>query len=156
MTLQSGLKFNLNLGKVTTVKEAEQVRERLMNAISRKKNIDMMKLQKAIQPMSVQNQTMILQKFTTQNIPINKMLKRVAELKEKRADEKYKAERASLYTFLDKELNMNVEDRKSILKDFDEVKTLTGIENKARKLKDQRVREKIAANRNKIEKILNP
>jgi len=156
MTLQSGLKFNLNLGKVTTVKEAEQVRERLMNAISRKKNIDMMKLQKAIQPMSVQNQTMILQKFTTQNIPINKMLKRVAELKEKRADEKYKAERASLYTFLDKELNMNVEDRKSILKDFDEVKTLTGIENKARKLKDQRVREKIAANRNKIEKILQP
>lgn len=156
MTLQSGLKFNLNLGKVTTVKEAEQVRERLMNAISRKKNIDMMKLQKAIQPMSVQNQTMILQKFTTQNIPINKMLKRVAELKEKRADEKYKAERASLYTFLDKELNMNVEDRKSILKDFDEVKTLTGIENKARKLKDQRVREKIAANRSKIEKILQP
>ena len=156
MTLQSGLKFNLNLGKVTTVKEAEQVRERLMNAISRKKNIDMMKLQKAIQPMSVQNQTMILQKFTTQNIPINKMLKRVAELKEKRADEKYKTERASLYTFLDKELNMNVEDRKSILKDFDEVKTLTGIENKARKLKDQRVREKIAANRNKIEKILQP
>src|SRR5210317_204990 len=156
MTLQSGLKFNLNLGKVTTVKEAEQVRERLMNAISRKKNIDMMKLQKAIQPMSVQNQTMILQKFTTQNIPINKMLKRVAELKEKRADEKYKAERASLYTFLDKELNMNVEERKSILKDFDEVKTLTGIENKARKLKDQRVREKIAANRNKIEKILQP
>ena len=156
MTLQSGLKFNLNLGKVTTVKEAEQVRERLMNAIGRKKNIDMMKLQKAIQPMSVQNQTMILQKFTTQNIPINKMLKRVAELKEKRADEKYKAERASLYTFLDKELNMNVEDRKSILKDFDEVKTLTGIENKARKLKDQRVREKIAANRNKIEKILQP
>jgi hypothetical protein len=156
MTLQSGLKFNLNLGKVTTVKEAEQVRERLVNAISRKKNIDMMKLQKAIQPMSVQNQTMILQKFTTQNIPINKMLKRVAELKEKRADEKYKAERASLYTFLDKELNMNVEDRKSILKDFDEVKTLTGIENKARKLKDQRVREKIAANRSKIEKILQP
>ena len=156
MTLQSGLKFNLNLGKVTTVKEAEQVRERLVNAIGRKKNIDMMKLQKAIQPMSVQNQTMILQKFTTQNIPINKMLKRVAELKEKRADEKYKAERASLYTFLDKELNMNVEDRKSILKDFDEVKTLTGIENKARKLKDQRVREKIAANRNKIEKILQP
>ena len=156
MTLQSGLKFNLNLGKVTTVKEAEQVRERLMNAISRKKNIDMMKLQKAIQPMSVQNQTMILQKFTTQNIPINKMLKRVAELKEKRADEKYKMERASLYTFLDKELNMNVEDRKSILKDFDEVKTLTGIENKARKLKDQRVREKIAANRSKIEKILQP
>ena len=108
------VKFNLNLGG-TTVKEAEQVRERLMNAIGRKKNIDMMKLQKAIQPMSVQNQTMILQKFTTQNIPINKMLKRVAELKEKRADEKYKAERASLYTFLDKELNMNVEDRKSIL-----------------------------------------
>lgn len=156
MTLQSGLRFNLNLGKVTTVKEAEQVRERLMNAISRKKNIDMMKLQKAIQPMSVQNQTMILQKFATQNIPINKMLKRVAELKEKRADEKYKMERASLYTFLDKELNMNVEDRKSILKDFDEVKTLTGIENKARKLKDQRVREKIAANRSKIEKILQP
>jgi hypothetical protein len=156
MTLQSGLKFNLNLGKVTTVKEAEQVRERLMNAIGRKKNIDMMKLQKAIQPMSVQNQTMILQKFTTQNIPINKMLKRVAELKEKRADEKYKMERASLYTFLDKELNMNVEDRKSILKDFDEVKTLTGIENKARKLKDQRVREKIATNRSKIEKILQP
>ena len=156
MTLQSGLKFNLNLGKVTTVKEAEQVRERLMNAIGRKKNIDMMKLQRAIQPMSVQNQTMILQKFTTQNIPINKMLKRVAELKEKRADEKYKTERASLYMFLDKELNMNVEDRKSILKDFDEVKTLTGIENKARKLKDQRVREKIATNRNKIEKILQP
>ena len=49
MTLQSGLKFNLNLGKVTTVKEAEQVRERLMNAIGRKKNIDMMKL-KIIQP----------------------------------------------------------------------------------------------------------
>src|SRR5210317_979012 len=121
-----------------------------------RREISNMTLQKAIQPMSVQNQTMILQKFTTQNIPINKMLKRVAELKEKRADEKYKAERASLYTFLDKELNMNVEDRKSILKDFDEVKTLTGIENKARKLKDQRVREKIAANRNKIEKILQP
>ena len=156
MTLQSGLKFNLNLGKITTVKQAEQVRERLLSAIGRKKNIDMMKLQEAIRPMSAENQNMILQKFTTQSIPINKMLKRVSELKEKRADEKYKTERAGLYTFLDKELNMNVDDRKSILKDFDEVKSLNGIENKARQLKNKRVREKIASNRGKIEKILQP
>lgn len=156
ITLKSQLKFNLNLGKITTVNQAEQVRNRLFDAITRKKNMDMTKLQEAIKPMTTENQNMILQKFTSQNIPINKMLKRVAKLKEKRADEKYKAERASLYTFLDKELNMNVEDRKSILKDFDEVKTLNVMKTKATQLKNKRIREKIASDRNKIEKILQP
>jgi hypothetical protein len=156
ITLKSRLEFNLNLGKITTVNQAEQVRNRLVNAITRKKSMDMMKLQEAIKPMTAENQNMILQKFTSQNIPINKMLKRVTELKNKRADEKYKAERASLYTFLDKELNMNVEDRKSILKDFDEVKTLSVMKTKATQLKDKRIRDKIATDRNKIQKILQP
>ena len=156
ITLKSQLEFNLNLGKITTVNQAEQVRNRLVNAITRKKTMDMMKLQEAIKPMTAENQNMILQKFTSQNIPINKMLKRVTELKNKRADEKYKAERASLYTFLDKELNMNVEDRKSILKDFDEVKTLNAMKTKATQLKNRRIRDKIATDRNKIEKILQP
>jgi len=156
ITLKSQLEFNLNLGKITTVNQAEQVRNRLVNAITRKKTMDMMKLQEAIKPMTAENQNMILQKFTSQNIPINKMLKRVTELKNKRADEKYKAERASLYIFLDKELNMNVEDRKSILKDFDEVKTLNAMKTKATQLKDKRIRNKIATDRNKIQKILQP
>ena len=156
ITLKSQLKFNLNLGKITTVNQAEQVRNRLVDAITRKKNMDMMKLQEAIKPMNTENQNMILQKFTSQNIPINKMLKRVTELKNKRVDEKYKAERASLYIFLDKELNMNVEDRKSILKDFDEVKTLNVMKTKATQLKNKRIRDKIASDRNKIEKILQP
>ena len=156
ITLKSRLKFNLNLGKITTVNQAERVRNRLVDAITRKKNMDMMKLQEAIKPMTTENQNMILQKFTTQNIPINKMLKRVTELKNKRVDEKYKAERASLYIFLDKELNMNVEDRKSILKDFDEVKTLNVMKTKATQLKNKRIRDKIASDRNKIEKILQP
>lgn len=156
ITLKSRLEFNLNLGKITTVNQAERVRNRLVNAITRKKSVDMMKLQEAIKPMTAENQNMILQKFTSQNIPINKMLKRVTELKNKRADEKYKAERASLYTFLDKELNMNVEDRKSILKDFDEVKTLSVMKTKATQLKDKRIRDKIATDRNKIQKILQP
>lgn len=156
ITLKSQLEFNLNLGKITTVNQAEQVRNRLVDAITRKKSMDMMKLQEAIKPMTAENQNMILQKFTSQNIPINKMLKRVTELKNKRADEKYKAERASLYIFLDKELNMNVEDRKSILKDFDEVKTLSVMKNKATQLKYKRIRDKIATDRNKIQKILQP
>ena len=156
ITLKSQLEFNLNLGKITTVNQAERVRNRLVDAITRKKSMDMMKLQEAIKPMTAENQNMILQKFTSQNIPINKMLKRVTELKNKRADEKYKAERASLYIFLDKELNMNVEDRKSILKDFDEVKTLSVMKNKATQLKDKRIRDKIATDRNKIQKILQP
>ena len=156
ITLKSQLEFNLNLGKITTVNQAERVRNRLVDAITRKKSMDMMKLQEAIKPMTTENQNMILQKFTSQNIPINKMLKRVTELKNKRADEKYKAERASLYIFLDKELNMNVEDRKSILKDFDEVKTLSVMKNKATQLKDKRIRDKIATDRNKIQKILQP
>jgi hypothetical protein len=156
ITLKSQLKFNLNLGKITTINQAEQVRNRLVDAIIRKKNMDMMKLQEAIKPMTTENQNMILQKFTSQNIPINKMLKRVTELKNKRVDEKYKTERASLYTFLDKELNMNVEDRKSILKDFDEVKTLNVIKTKATQLKNKRIKDKIASDRNKIEKILQP
>ena len=156
ITLKSQLEFNLNLGKITTVNQAERVRNRLVDAITRKKSMDMMKLQEAIKPMTTENQNMILQKFTSQNMPINKMLKRVTELKNKRADEKYKAERASLYIFLDKELNMNVEDRKSILKDFDEVKTLSVMKNKATQLKDKRIRDKIATDRNKIQKILQP
>ena len=156
ITLKSQLEFNLNLGKITTVNQAERVRNRLVDAITRKKSMDMMKLQEAIKPMTTENQNMILQKFTSQNIPINKMLKRVTELKNKRADEKYKAERASLYIFLDKELNMNVEDRKSILKEFDEVKTLSVMKTKATQLKDKRIRDKIATDRNKIQKILQP
>ena len=156
ITLKSQLEFNLNLGKITTVNQAERVRNRLVDAITRKKSMDMMKLQEAIKPMTAENQNMILQKFTSQNIPINKMLKRVTELKNKRADEKYKAERASLYIFLDKELNMNVEDRKSILKEFDEVKTLSVMKTKATQLKDKRIRDKIATDRNKIQKILQP
>jgi hypothetical protein len=156
ITLKSQLKFNLNLGKITTVNQAEQIRNRLVDAITRKKSMDMIKLQEAIKPMTTENQNMILQKFMSQNIPINKMLKRVTELKNKRVDEKYKTERASLYTFLDKELNMNVEDRKSILKDFDEVKTLNIMKTKATQLKDKRIKDKIASDRNKIEKILQP
>ena len=154
MSLNSGLKFQLNLGQINTIKEAEEVRAKLMEAINRKRNLEFAKLQEVVKNMTPENQNMVLQKFTTQNIPLDKMLIQVAELKQQRADEKYRAERTKLYNYLNTNLNMNVEDRKTIMNEFNAAKNLTTMLNKAKKLKNTRVAEKIAENRAKVEKIM--
>ena len=54
------------------------------------------------------------------------------------------------------QLNMSVEDRKTIMKEFNNTGTLANMISKATKLKNTRVAEKIASNRSKIEKIIEP
>src|SRR6056300_313412 len=156
MVLQSGVKANINVGSINSLQKAEETRAKLMTEIERKKTRDYSIIQNAVRNMTQENQATLLQKFTTQNVPVDKMLKRVAELKQQRAIEAYKNRRSQLYNYMNTQLNMNVEDRKMIMKEFNNTGTLANMINKATKLKNTRVAEKIASNRSKIEKIIEP
>ena len=156
MVLQSGIKANLNTSQINSLQKGEEVRAKLMNAIERKKNQEYATVQNAAKNMTPENQETLLQTYTTQNVPINKMLKRVAELKQQRAIEAYKNRRSQLYNYMNTQLNMNVADRKTIMNEFNNTGTLANMINKATTLKNTRVAEKIASNRTKIEKIIEP
>ena len=156
MVLQSGVKANINTGQINSLQKGEEVRAKLMNAIERKKNQEFTSVQNAVKNMTQENQTSLLQEFTTQNVPINKMLKKVAELKQQRSIEAYKNKRRKLYDYMKTQLNMNVEDKKTIMNEFNNTGTLANMLNKARILKNTRVAEKIAGDRLKIEKIIEP
>src|SRR6056300_474704 len=156
MVLQSGVKTNINVGSINSLKKAEETRAKLITEIERKKTRDYSTIQNAVRNMTQENQATLLQKFTTQNVPVDKMLKRVAELKQQRAIEAYKNRRSQLYNYMNTQLNMNVEDRKTIMKEFNNTGTLANMINKATKLTNTRVAEKIASNRSKIEKIIEP
>src|SRR5210317_79824 len=156
MVLQSGVKANINVGSINSLKKAEETRAKLMTAIEQKKTREYSTIQNAVRNMTQENQTTLLQNFTTQNVPVDKMLKRVAELKQQRAIEAYKNRRSQLYNYMNTQLNMNVEDRKTIMNEFNNTGTLANMINKATKLKNTRVAEKIASNRSKIEKIIEP
>ena len=156
MVLQSGVKANINTGQINSLQKGEEVRAKLMNAIERKRNQEFASLQNAVKNMTQENKTILLQEFTTQNIPINKMLKKVAELKQQRSIEAYKNKRRQLYDYMKTQLNMNVNDKKTIMNEFNNTGTLANMLNKARVLKNTRVAEKIAGDRLKIEKIIEP
>jgi hypothetical protein len=156
MVLQSGVKANINVGSINSLQKAEETRAKLMSAIEQKKTREYTTVQNAVRNMTQENQATLLQNFTTQNIPVDKMLKRVAELKQQRAIEAYKNRRSQLYNYMNTQLNMNVEDRKTIMNEFNNTGTLANMINKATKLKNTRVAEKIASNRSKIEKIIEP
>lgn len=156
MVLQSGVKANINVGNINSLQKAEETRAKLMSAIEQKKTREYTTVQNAVRNMTQENQATLLQNFTTQNVPVDKMLKRVAELKQQRAIEAYKNRRSQLYNYMNTQLNMNVEDRKTIMNEFNNTGTLANMINKATKLKNTRVAEKIASNRSKIEKIIEP
>jgi hypothetical protein len=156
MVLQSGVKTNINVGSINSLKKAEETRAKLMSAIEQKKTREYTTVQNAVRNMTQENQATLLQNFTTQNVPVDKMLKRIAELKQQRAIEAYKNRRSQLYNYMNTQLNMNVEDRKTIMNEFNNTGTLANMINKATKLKNTRVAEKIASNRSKIEKIIEP
>ena len=156
MVLQSGVKANINVGSINSLQKAEETRAKLMSAIEQKKTREYTTVQNAVRNMTQENQATLLQNFTTQNVPVDKMLKRVAELKQQRAIEAYKNRRSQLYNYMNTQLNMNVEDRKTIMNEFNNTGTLANMINKATKLKNTRVAEKIASNRSKIEKIIEP
>lgn len=156
MALQSGLKFKLNLANINTVGEAEEIRAKILQSLNQKKTTEYVQLQQAIRNMSEQDQNLLLQKFASQNISLKNVLKNVSELRKKRADEKHTAERKTLYDFINNELNLNVKDRQTILKNFNNTKNLAAVQEKARQLKQTRVTEKIANNRLKVEKLIEP
>lgn len=156
MVLQSGVKANINVGSINSLQKAEETRAKLMSAIEQKKTREYTTVQNAVRNMTQENQATLLQNFTTQNVPVDKMLKKVAELKQQRAIEAYKNRRSQLYNYMNTQLNMNVEDRKTIMNEFNNTGTLANMINKATKLKNTRVAEKIASNRSKIEKIIEP
>lgn len=156
MVLQSGVKANINTGQINSLQKGEEVRAKLMNAIERKRNQEFASLQNAVKNMTQENKTTLLQEFITQNIPIDKMLKKVTELKQTRAIEAYKNKRRQLYDYMKTQLNMNVNDKKTIMNEFNNTGTLANMLNKARVLKNTRVAEKIAGDRLKIEKIIEP
>ena len=156
MVLQSGVKSNINTGQINSLQKAEEVRARLMNAIERKKTQEYTTFQNAVRNMTPENQETLLQTYTTQNVPLNKMLKRVAELKQQRAIEVYKNRRSQLYNYMNTQLNMNVEDRKIIMNEFNNTGTLENMIKKATNLKNNRITEKIVADRLKVQKIIEP
>ena len=119
MVLQSGVKANINTGQINSLQKGEEVRAKLMNTIERKKNKEFASVQNAIKNMTQENQTSLLQEFTTQNVPINKMLKKIAEIKDKRSIERKRAnERLELLKHL-KSLSLSEINVNSILRVFD-------------------------------------
>ena len=112
MVLQSGVKANVNTGQINSLQKGEEVRAKLMNAIERKRNQEFASVQNAVRNMTQENQTTLIQEFTTQNVPINKMLKKIAEIKDKRSIERKRAnERLELLKHLKSlslsEINVN-------------------------------------------------
>ena len=152
MTLQAGIKVDINLDKVATLEDAEQARIKLLKALNNKKGGEYAKLKEVVKNMAPQNQNTLLKNF----VSINVSLKNVADLKKKRADEKAAAERVKLYELMNTELNMNVEDRKKVLNVFNAKPNLNTATQMARNLKQKRVAEKIANNRLKVEKVIEP
>ena len=100
MILQSGVKANINVGSINSLRKAEETRAKLMTAIEQKKTRDYSTIQNAVRNMTQENQATLLQKFTTQNVPVDKMRKRVAELKQQRAIEAYKNSRSLLFNYM--------------------------------------------------------
>ena len=156
MTLQSGIKFEMDLSKIVTPEDANQARMRLLGALENKKGVEYTKLRESIKNMFPQNQDTLLQKFATQNMSLKSVLKNASELRKKRAEEKLADERRMLYEFINTELDLGVNDRKSILKNFDKTKNLSAVQVKATNLKKKRITEKIAENRLKVEKLIDP
>ena len=156
MALQSGIKFEMNLSKIVTAQDANQARIRLLGALENKKGVEYTKLRETIKNMFPQNQNSLLQKFASQNVSLKNVLKNASELRKKRTEEKQADERRMLYEFINTELNLNVNDRKSILKNFDNTKNLSTVQVKATNLKKKRITEKIAENRLKVEKLIDP
>ena len=119
MVLQSGVKANVNTGQINSLQKGEEVRAKLMNAIERKRNQEFASVQNAVRNMTQENQTTLIQEFTTQNVPINKMLKKIAEIKDKRSIERKRAnERLELLKHL-KSLSLSEINVNSILRVFD-------------------------------------
>lgn len=156
MALQSGIKFEMDLSKVVTPENANKARMRLLRALENKKGVEYTKLRESIKNMLPQNQDTLLQKFATQNVSLKNVLKNASKLRKKRTEEKLADERRMLYEFINTELDLNVGDRKSILKNFDKTKNLPAIRMKATNLKKKRITEKIAENRLKVEKLIDP
>jgi hypothetical protein len=119
MVLQSGVKANVNTGQINSLQKGEEVRAKLMNAIERKRNQEFASVQNAVRNMTQENQTTLIQEFTTQNVPINKMLKKIAEIKDKRSIERKRAnERLELLKHL-KSLSLSEINVNNILRVFD-------------------------------------
>ena len=119
MVLQSGVKANVNTGQINSLQKGEEVRAKLMNAIEQKRNQEFASVQNAVRNMTQENQTTLIQEFTTQNVPINKMLKKIAEIKDKRSIERKRAnERLELLKHL-KSLSLSEINVNSILRVFD-------------------------------------
>ena len=119
MVLQSGVKANVNTGQINSLQKGEEVRAKLMNAIERKRNQEFASVQNAVRNMTQENQTTLIQEFTTQNVPINKMLKKIVEIKDKRSIERKRAnERLELLKHL-KSLSLSEINVNSILRVFD-------------------------------------
>jgi hypothetical protein len=156
MALQSGIKFEMDLSKIVTPQDANQARMRLLGALKNKKGVEYTKLRESIKNMFPQNQNSLLQKFASQNVSLKNVLKNASELRKKRTEEQQADERRMLYEFINTELDLNVNDRKSILKNFDKTKNLSTMQVKATNLKKKRIAEKIAENRLKVEKLIDP
>lgn len=156
MALKSGIKFEMDLSKIVTPQDANQARMRLLSALKNKKGMEYTKLRESIKNMFPQNQNTLFQKFASQNASLKNVLKNASELRKKRAEEKMANERRMLYQFVNTELNLNVNDRESILKNFDKTKNISTARVKATNLKKKRITEKIAENRLKIEKLIDP
>jgi len=156
MALQSGIKFEMDLSKIVTPQDANQARMRLLGALENKKGVEYTKLRESIKNMFPQNQDTLLQKFATQNVSLKNVLKNASELRKKRAEEKLADERRMLYEFINTELDLSVGDRKSVLKNFDKTKNFVTMRAKAMNLKKKRIAEKIAENRLKVEKLIDP
>ena len=156
MALKSGIKFEIDLSKIVTPQDANQARMRLLGALENKKGVEYTKLRESIKNMFPQNQNALLQKFASQNVSLKNVLKNASELRKMRVEEKLANERRMLYEFINTELDLDVNDRKSILKNFDKTKNLSALRVRATKLKKKRIAEKIAENRLKVEKLIDP
>jgi hypothetical protein len=120
-----------------------------------KRGVEREKLVNAVKNLSNADQKNLLNKFNTRNVTLNSMLNEAKDLKTKRATEKRARERNELYNALNG-LNMNVADRNTIMNKFNKSNaTVNALRNEAVKLKNQRVIQKRAQNRNELESILN-
>jgi hypothetical protein len=131
--------------------KANTIQKQRMN---NKKTAELTKLTNATRILDEENRNYILNKFNTQNVTLNSMLKEVTELKTKSNAKKKSAQRADLYQYINN-INLSVEDRNLIMKQFDKTTTnLATMKGQANQMKKKRDSKKLAANRSELEKYI--
>ncbi len=149
MVIQSGVTgINVKLANIATRNNVRNVQRQIKEKLDTKKKTIEAEVQSS--NLSPENKSTLLAKVENAKMTLERMRKRIANVQEKRAKEKTAAEKLELHTFMNN-LNIKNRNRNTILETFID---LNSAKANASALATTRAKEKIASDRNKVERSL--